>query len=76
MVTHRAVYVASEVILLARERESFRISELKDRLDLDDEDVPANSTIRLILQQLEESGWLERRSDGGHLWYASDQAVG
>ncbi|WP_227376490.1 hypothetical protein [Haladaptatus halobius] len=51
MVRHRAVYVASEAIVLAHEQGAFR---------LPDESMPSDSMIRGILRQLKDCMWLER----------------
>lgn len=73
MIAHRTTYIASEAILLAREEQSFRLSELKERLNIASEQMPSNSTIRRVLQQLEDSGWLERKHPEGRTWYAGPQ---
>lgn len=68
MARHRATHVASQAILLAHDETPFQLPELKNQVEL--EDMPANSTIRLVLGQLEEDGWLSREHPEGRTWYA------
>lgn len=68
MARHRAVHIASQALLLAQTEQSFQLAELKERVEL--EDVPANSTFRLVLGQLEEDGWLAREHPEGRTWSA------
>ena len=70
MVQHRAVYIASQAVLLACEQGAFRTAELRDELDLPRDSIPSNSAIRGVLRQLEEEGWLERHHPQGRIWYA------
>lgn len=76
MPVHRAVYIASEAILLARMDDSFRLPDLKGSLDLKDEQMPSNSTIRRVLQQLEASNWLDRDHPEGRTWEAGPHVNG
>lgn len=71
MVEHRAVYIASEALLLAREQDHFRLSDLKARLSSSFEDPPSESLIRVVLRQLEAAEWLEREHPQGRVWHAS-----
>ncbi|WP_227380712.1 hypothetical protein [Haladaptatus halobius] len=70
MTEHRATEIASEAILLVNKEDAFRLPELKENLEFDEE--PSNSMIRAVLRQLEEGDWLERDHPEGRIWYASD----
>ncbi|WP_129115952.1 hypothetical protein [Halegenticoccus tardaugens] len=72
MSEHRATEVATTAILLANDTGEFRLPELKERLEISDE-IPSDSTLRLVLRQLEESGWLERTHPEGRIWYRGDK---
>ena len=66
MVEHRAVHIACTAIQLVDLETSFQLPDLKDQVEL--EDMPANSTFRRILRQLEEEGWLSRDHPEGRTW--------
>lgn len=72
MAVHRATKIVLTTLQLANEEEEFRLPELKDRLYFS-ENSPSDSTIRQVLRQLEESGWLERDHPEGRIWYAGDK---
>ncbi len=75
MVEHRAVYIASKAVLLVCEQDEFRAPELRDCLDLPSESTPSDSTIRSILRELEEEGWLSRTHPQGRVWYAGEKTI-
>jgi MarR-like DNA-binding transcriptional regulator SgrR of sgrS sRNA len=72
MTEHRATKIALTAILIAQDKGEFRLPDLKERLHFP-ENPPSNSTIRQVLRQLEESGWLEREHPEGRIWYAGEQ---
>ncbi|WP_227376489.1 hypothetical protein [Haladaptatus halobius] len=72
MTEHRATKIALTAILIAQDEGEFRLPDLKERLHFP-ENPPSNSTIRQVLRQLEESGWLEREHPEGRIWYAGEQ---
>lgn len=72
MCTHRTTKVTVAALLLALDENEFRLPDLKDHPSFP-ENAPSNSTVRLVLRQLEESGWLERYHPEGRIWTASDQ---
>lgn len=72
MAIHRSTKIAITVLQVANEEGEFRLPELKERLHFP-ENPPSNSTIRLVLRQLEADGWLEREHPEGRIWYAGDQ---
>ena len=75
MSTHRTVHAATVAIQLAEVRGSFRLPDLRSKLEEDGDDVPANSTLRLVLRQLEESNWLRREHPEGRIWYAGEKTT-
>lgn len=72
MVTHRATKIVLTALHLANKEGEFRLPDIKEHLHLP-ENPPSNSTVRLILRQMEESGWLERDHPEGRVWHAGDQ---
>lgn len=61
---HRSAAIASQAIRMALTRRSFHASEVADHVD----EPPSDRTVRRVLRQLETDGWLQRDTDGGHLW--------
>ncbi|WP_227377949.1 hypothetical protein [Haladaptatus halobius] len=72
MATHWATQIVVVVLQVASEERAFRLPDLKEHLHFSENPL-SNSTIRQVLRQLEESGWLERDHPEGRIRYAGDQ---
>ncbi|WP_227352732.1 hypothetical protein [Haladaptatus salinisoli] len=73
MTTHRSTKIVLAALEVATEEGTFRLPDLEDCLNIP-ENPPSNSILRQVLNQLKESGWLERDQPEGQIWYAGNQS--